>query len=351
MKTQILKTALLAFVTLNLTSCLFDETSIKSDSSLAGGTGGSIDASLYVKFSDVTTCTGGKVLSYDGSHFSCLSAGVQSQTNITTGGSSYVVTDTQNGVMFAYNDTVDGVISLPAISSLQNGFTVSVVRQSPYKVLIQTNGADTFGNGKNGVEMIESNMSSVTLTLVQGKWAVTNQTEDCVIGQACWGQNHIYVGKLNGHQYFTTPSGCTDSATPTCAGGNDTLLKMWASNSGTANSAYYNGSTYVTTGASNYFDGKAQSAMLANNYDDTESAKFCENMTYAGRSDWYLPAKAELELLYKAKVMTEDYNNWYYYWSSTEGNTNFAWLYAPQYGYMVYDDKTNGSLVRCVRRF
>lgn len=327
----------------SLTSCLFDRTTIESSqSSLAGG--GSANMSLYVKFSDITTCSNGAVLTYNGTAFSCVSAGVMTQTNITTGGASYIVTNAQNNVMLTYNDSVDGVISLPSIASVSNGFLVTVARQVPYKVLIQAGGADSFPDGTQSLEMVGENLSSVSIVVAQGKWQLVNQTDDCKIGKTCWGANHIYVGKFNGHQYFTTPSGCTNSATPTCAGGADTVMKPWANNSGT--SAYN-----VNTGATNFNDGKAQSAMLATTYTDTEAAQFCENMTYAGYSDWYLPAKAELEILYRARMLTEDWNNWYYYWSSTEYYNSVAVIYYPQSGSSDGNDKTTSLLVRCVRRF
>lgn len=337
------KMVMLSLCSLSLSSCLFDRTTVESSqSSLAGG--GSANMSLYVKFSDVTTCSNGAVLTYNGTAFSCVSAGVMTQTNITTGGASYVVTNAQNNVMLTYNDSVDGIISLPRIAGVSNGFLITVARQVPRKVLIQANGADSFPDGSQSLEMVGENISSVSIVVAQGKWQLVNQTDDCKVGKVCWGNNHIYVGKFNGHQYFTTPSGCTDSATPTCAGGADTVLKPWANNSGT--SAYN-----VNTGANNFNDGKTQSNMLATSYTDTEAAQFCENMNYAGYSDWYLPAKAELEILYRARVLTEDWNNWYYYWSSTETSTTGAWVFNFTNGYFSTSTKTSSYYVRCVRRF
>jgi Protein of unknown function (DUF1566) len=343
------KIVMLSLFSLSLSSCLFDRTSVRSSqSSLAGAT--SPNMSLYVKFSDVTTCSNGAVLTYNGTAFSCVSAGVMTQTNITTGGASYVVTNSQNNVMLTYNDSVDGVISLPSIASVSNGFLITVARQVPYKVLIQTNGADTFQNGKNSFNMTATNTSSVTLIVAQGKWQAVHQTEDCTVGESCWGQNNIYIGTLNGHQYFTTPGGCTDSATPTCAGGNDTVKKAWANNSGTS----ANG---VDTGALDTNDGKAQSAMLATNYTDTDAAKFCENMTYAGYSDWYLPAKMELDFLYRNKAnitgLFDDFAGFIPYWSSTEWYSFGSWRFDVSLGAMDYNGQknNNNNYVRCVRRF
>lgn len=343
------KMVMLSICSLSLSSCLFDRTTVESSqSSLAGG--GSANMSLYVKFADVTTCSNGAVLTYNGTAFSCVSAGVMTQTNITTGGASYVVTNAQNNVMLTYNDSVDGVISLPSIAGVSNGFLITVARQVPRKVLIQTNGADTFQNGKNSFNMIATNTSSVSLVVAQGKWQALNQTEDCTIGESCWGQNNIYIGTLNGHQYFTTPGNCTDSANPTCDGGFDQVMKYWASNTGTT---AYN----VNTGATDLIDGKAQSAMLATTYTDTEAAQYCENMNYAGYTDWFLPSKMELDFIYRNKAnitgLREDINNWQmnYYWSSTEYTTGNAWMFNSQVGSMVDIGKRYRVMVRCVRRF
>jgi Protein of unknown function (DUF1566) len=340
------KILILSMFSISLSSCLFDRTSVRSSqSSLAGDT--SPNMSLYVKFSDVTTCSNGAVLTYNGTIFSCVSAGVMTQTNITTGGASYVVTNSQNNVMLTYNDSVDGVISLPSIASVSNGFLITVARQAPYKVLIQANGADTFQNGKNSFNMTATNTSSVTLIVAQGKWQAVHQTEDCTVGESCWGQNNIYIGTLNGHQYFTTPGGCTDSATPTCAGGNDVVLKVWANNSGTT---AYN----VTTGATNFSEGQAQSNMLATAYTDTDAAQYCENMNYAGHSDWYLPAKKELELLQRVGMLTDVIMSSTSYWSSTEVTSSMVLrsLSTSHTGIATAAVGKNFlNLVRCVRRF
>ena len=180
------KVLTISLFSLSLSSCLFDRTTVESTaSSLAGG--GSTDMSLYVKFSDMTACTNGAVLTYNGgTSFSCVSAGVMTQTNITSGGASYVVTGSQNNVMLVYNDSVDGVISLPSIASVSDGFSIAIARQVPRHVLIQTNGADTFQNGKDSFNMIATNSSSVALAVVQGKWQAIDQTQDCTVGESCW---------------------------------------------------------------------------------------------------------------------------------------------------------------------
>jgi len=54
----------------------------------------------------------------------------------------------------------------------------------------------------------------------------------------------------------------------------------------------------VTTGATSVINGPANSANLAARGGSYQAAQFCESLTIGGYSDWYLPAKNELEVLY-----------------------------------------------------
>lgn len=151
--------------------------------------------------------------------------------------------------------------------------------------------------------------------------------------------NTIYAFRIGlTTNYMTTPGWCTDSTTPTCAGGYDTVWKTWW--------------TYgVTTGRTSTSDGQGNSVYLAANYSDTYAAKFCEDMVYAWYSDWFLPSKDELALLYQNRTLI----GWFisnYYWSSTEydsmttSNQAFSTL-----GDIQFPDKRTTYKIRCVRKF
>lgn len=85
--------------------------------------------------------------------------------------------------------------------------------------------------------------------------------------------------------------------------------------------------------------------------------ELCENNTYHGKNDWYLPARAELNLLWmnRAAIDANAAGNFTanYYWSSTEYNTTNPW-------YQHFSDGSQSGLsysksysihdVRCVRR-
>ena len=267
----------------------------------------------------------------------------QGSVNVTS--TPYTITNLQNGKIFTYAGAGAGTLNLPAISGISDGFQITIVRDVPLAVTIVTNGADTFTNNVSTLEMLGQNIQSITLTKIGTKWRYSNRASDCEIGKACWGANHLYIGTMNGKQYFTTPGGCTNSATPTCAGGPDTTNVSWASNAG-GNPAYN-----ITTGINNFYEGKADSATLASTYTDTVAAKYCENMTYAGYSDWYLPARGEyLYLIYEhaGDIPGLTQNS---YWVTTEYSAADAWSYYGFGTYMTSGSKATLMRVRCIRNF
>jgi len=66
-----------------------------------------------------------------------------------------------------------------------------------------------------------------------------------------------------------------------------------------------------TTGAYSDIDGPSNTATLVSSYSstDTEAAHFCDGLTIGGYSDWYMPAKNELEVLYYWLKPTTDSND------------------------------------------
>ena len=82
---------------------------------------------------------------------------------------------------------------------------------------------------------------------------------------------------------------------------------------------------------------------------------YCNNLTYAGYSDWYLPNKDELNAMYVYRNTIGGFNtsgNYSYYWSSTtsDNNSSYAWRQKFYDGTQGTSEKTSYLRVRPVRK-
>jgi len=103
-------------------------------------------------------------------------------------------------------------------------------------------------------------------------------------------------------------------------------------------------------GADSDTDGEANtSAIVSQLGSDGHAAYLCDTLTAYGYSDWYLPAKEELNALYQNKDAIGGFSS-NSYWSSTEYNAyNARYLYFYT-GAQGFNDVSNNYRVRCVRR-
>ncbi len=147
----------------------------------------------------------------------------------------------------------------------------------------------------------------------------------------------------------------------------------------------------ATPGADSVIDGPQNTADMVADGNATvyPCAHFCNNLSTGGQTDWYMPAKNELEVCYYNLKPTTSVNNTSsginanavparasnytsgtpaqtsaadfkdtgaedfvagYYWSSTEYSATNAWLQYFSNGYQGYNFKNNSSRVRAVRR-
>jgi hypothetical protein len=120
-----------------------------------------------------------------------------------------------------------------------------------------------------------------------------------------------------------------------------------------ANAVKWAEGTYMKTSAEGVSIGAGAQNTLAivnmlgsGNY----AASICDQLQLNGYSDWFLPSKEELNLLYQQKNLVGGFTT-NYYWSSTEHSISEAWyLYFP-YGPQFYTKKDSLAAVRAIRAF
>ena len=76
--------------------------------------------------------------------------------------------------------------------------------------------------------------------------------------------------------------------------------------------------------------------------------KKCNDLVYAGHSDWYLPAKKELTEIFKNRGRIGNFTS-QNYWSSTEHSDKFVWVQSFASGAQNKQSKNQKLYVRCIR--
>jgi hypothetical protein len=105
--------------------------------------------------------------------------------------------------------------------------------------------------------------------------------------------------------------------------------------------------TAVGTGRQNTAD------MIASQGSGSENAaQLCDGLTSGGFSDWFLPSRDELKLVY-ANLKSKGLGAFQpgNYWSSSEISVHAAWLLSFAGGDQGYNYRGNPCLVRAVRAF
>lgn len=90
-----------------------------------------------------------------------------------------------------------------------------------------------------------------------------------------------------------------------------------------------------------------------NSHSETDrAAQVCDALVYGGYSDWFLPSKDELNLMYTILgVYGVGGFAGYSVWSSSEYNARYAWFQYFSNGYQNYYGKYDYIRVRAVRAF
>ncbi|MGZ9108439.1 MAG: Lcl C-terminal domain-containing protein [Micavibrio sp.] len=165
-----------------------------------------------------------------------------------------------------------------------------------------------------------------------GNGRVVIQPDICpgaAIGDTC-PDGSVYAGTLNSVKLFIPPA---DNSSST---------------------AWNNGSTnYTTTGVTSQTDGKGNTQTLVALSDagaPYAAATLCDGLTAHGHSDWYLPSRDELNVLYTNAAALGGFAN-VYYWGSTEsGSANSAFIENLSTGYIAAGTKNTAFYIRCMRK-
>jgi len=81
------------------------------------------------------------------------------------------------------------------------------------------------------------------------------------------------------------------------------------------------------------------------------AARICNDLVSGGYSDWYLPSKDELNMLYLNRIAIGGFTI-NYYWSSSEYDNNLAWVQFFFNGDQSFNFfKNSSTYVRAVRAF
>ena len=128
------------------------------------------------------------------------------------------------------------------------------------------------------------------------------------------------------------------------------VIRRWAQTTYQSTSVTGADSFGLGTGLQNTLDIVAQ----GNSNAATCAAKYCDALTYGGKSDWYLPSFAELKMVYDVvhlnlNIGGFDANG--YYWSSSENSASTAHNYYFSFGSQSNDSKSTELYVRPVRKF
>ncbi len=101
-------------------------------------------------------------------------------------------------------------------------------------------------------------------------------------------------------------------------------------------------------GASSASDGLANTRALLADGNEHPAAKLASEFTADGHSDFYLPARRELQL---AEANVPELFEKAYHWSSSQRSANYAYSLGFEVGWLTSNHKDTEFLVRPVRRF
>ena len=176
----------------------------------------------------------------------------------------------------------------------------------------------------------------------------------CIVVIGCSEPEPSYIigetGPAGGLIFFVNPNSSSDSwtyleaAPPVWDGASQDPEVMWSNIT-----SVQVGGTSISLGT-----GKSNTEAIINQSGHiTSAAKLCDDCTYGGYNDWFLPSGNELSLLYQNLylLVSGDFQS-AFYWSSTESSNNeaFSVNFANQ-GDLAGSYKSSSHGVRLVEPF
>jgi hypothetical protein len=253
------------------------------------------------------------------------------------------------------------------------------------------NGGNSNAAGSNGKVVITPAASGGGSTVCTDPTSTAGEilyNSSSSVMQFCNGEQWVAMGPIGGGG-GGLPSGCPDIGDGCddgsfCVGDHPTEsgIKIYSADADQGNVAW--GPFGVNTGAEDYLNGQLNQEWIVANTTLSNHPAFelCENLDRHSHQDWYLPAIAELDLIYSNLLLappgddpdnpTDPYTGGgggtnppaldgpqvgtfttsSDYWSSTdyESDSNSAWRQYFSDGEETLNSKNNTYRVRCVRR-
>lgn len=126
---------------------------------------------------------------------------------------------------------------------------------------------------------------------------------------------------------------------------------VWISGGSTQTTLVPGGTdTAIGAGSANTDNIIAQAVAAGNTMLTTYAAGVARNYTGGGYTDWYLPAREELRMLYQNRSLIGGFST-LNYWSSSEDDYDDAWYTSFGSGYWFANGKDHLPSVRAVRAF
>jgi hypothetical protein len=229
---------------------------------------------------------------------------------------------------------INGLVSIEIGSGTTVSGSFSSIDRSnaPYFIKTETDPTVTLSNGGSTLEDSAGVYTAGTGIDITNNVISTSGTCGLSIGDTCEG----------GIVFYLDDSGCHGLV----AKATDELgFYKW-----------YSISFNTWTFESKTFDGaqktKKSVALDSNNSSTCPAASICENLISGGYTDWYLPSKDELDMMYM-NLHVQNLGGFatYYYWSSSEIDNDYAWFQNFLNGIQNFTNEAKFFYVRAVRAF